>query len=250
MNLYRHLDINIDEKKVISIVGGGGKTTTMFKLANEFKNLGKKVLITTTTAIMKPSEDEYDTFVALDEVIGDEEILKEAAKPGTITVAIGNLIRTDKVKGLEEEVVDYIYNEDIFDYILVEADGAKRRSIKMPRLGEPLIPNSTDIVIGLIGMDVYGKKVDEKTVHRVDIFKEKLSLSEEDIIDEEVISSLVIHPEGLFKDCDDRDKYLILNKADNNELKRASEKIKESVLESSEVKNIIITSYKNGEIIS
>ena len=34
-----------------SLVGGGGKTTAMFRLAHELKALGKKVLVTTTTNI-------------------------------------------------------------------------------------------------------------------------------------------------------------------------------------------------------
>ena len=39
---------------MISLVGGGGKTTTMFYIGNFFANMGKKVIITTSTHIVKP----------------------------------------------------------------------------------------------------------------------------------------------------------------------------------------------------
>ena len=34
---------------IIALVGSGGKTTLLKKMANEFRNEGKKVFVTTTT---------------------------------------------------------------------------------------------------------------------------------------------------------------------------------------------------------
>ena len=42
------------DPNIISLVGGGGKTTTMFGLAERFAAEGKKVLVTTTTHIRRP----------------------------------------------------------------------------------------------------------------------------------------------------------------------------------------------------
>ena len=58
--LYKSFDINLTKKEIISFVGGGGKTTTMFSLAEELKAMGKKVLVTTTTKIFVPNEDQFD----------------------------------------------------------------------------------------------------------------------------------------------------------------------------------------------
>ena len=46
--------------------------------------------------------------------------------------------------------------------VLVEADGAKRLPIKIPREGEPVIPENTDICIVCMGIDAVGKKISEK----------------------------------------------------------------------------------------
>ena len=43
--LHESLGININEKNIISFVGGGGKTTSMYTLANELSSLGKRVCI-------------------------------------------------------------------------------------------------------------------------------------------------------------------------------------------------------------
>lgn len=248
MNLYRCFGIDLEKRQVISIVGGGGKTSTMFELSKELKDLGKKVLVTTSTSIMMPERDQYDEFLTLQDGRIDEDRLVEAARPGTVTVLVGELIRQDKVKGIEEEIIDYIDNEEIFDYIIVEADGSRMRSIKAPREGEPLIPNSTDTVIGVIGMDAYGKEIDEDTVHRLEIFREILDVEDGEIIDEDVIVALVKHPSGLFKNSEDTKRYLLLNKSDSEELIKAGRRIKEKLPESLGLENVYMSSYKNGEI--
>ena len=44
------------ERRVISLVGGGGKTTTMYALAEIFREEGKKVIVTTSTFAVPPEE--------------------------------------------------------------------------------------------------------------------------------------------------------------------------------------------------
>jgi probable selenium-dependent hydroxylase accessory protein YqeC len=51
MTLYEALNIDLNISELISLVGAGGKTSIMFRLAKELKASGKKVLVTTTTNI-------------------------------------------------------------------------------------------------------------------------------------------------------------------------------------------------------
>ena len=45
------------ERRVISLVGGGGKTTIMYALAEIFREEGKKVIVTTSTHLQTPLEE-------------------------------------------------------------------------------------------------------------------------------------------------------------------------------------------------
>ena len=51
--------------KVISIVGGGGKTSLMFLLAHTFQQKGFKAISTTTTHILKPTPQQTGGVVLL-----------------------------------------------------------------------------------------------------------------------------------------------------------------------------------------
>ena len=48
----------LGEGGVISLVGAGGKTSLMFRLAHELEKAGERVLTTTTTKIYEPSADQ------------------------------------------------------------------------------------------------------------------------------------------------------------------------------------------------
>ena len=48
---------------LISLVGAGGKTTTMYTLASELAQKHKRVITTTTTSIYFPRQGETDTLI-------------------------------------------------------------------------------------------------------------------------------------------------------------------------------------------
>src|SRR4030042_6313460 len=67
--------LDLRAKEVISLVGAGGKTTLMFRLAKELLLAGKRVVTTTTTKILEPSSEETRCLY----VHSDEEKLKQLA---------------------------------------------------------------------------------------------------------------------------------------------------------------------------
>ena len=80
----------------------------------------------------------------------------------------------------------------LFDFILVEADGAKRKPIKAPADYEPVIPSSTTLVIGVIGLDALGKAIDEETIHRCELFCSLTGKKAGNTIDREASWSLYV----------------------------------------------------------
>lgn len=207
MNISRLLEI--DKGQLISIVGGGGKTSLMKKLSLEFCKCGKNVLITTTTAIYLPDgEWAHRVIVVLE---GENEFFSET---GGIT-ALGSFIDVNKkLKGVPEQTLCSIKERGIFDLIIAESDGSKGRSVKAPAAHEPVIAPCSDIVVGVIGMDCIGKCIDESVVHRVDEFCHVAGKNEGDIIECGDIARLIMSPFGIFKGAEGAKRYVLLNKVE------------------------------------
>ena len=53
--------LRIEKNSITAITGSGGKTSLMFRLAEELSLKGK-VLITTTTKIFAPDENQYENL--------------------------------------------------------------------------------------------------------------------------------------------------------------------------------------------
>jgi len=140
-------------KELISLVGAGGKTTLMFRLAKELVAGGKKVVTTTTTKIVEPSSDETAFLI----VNQDEEKLKQAVSSHLdqyrhITIASERL-GLRKLRGVSSDLVNDLWGLQEIDYLIVEADGASGRPIKAPRDKEPVIPSNTTLVVAILGVD-------------------------------------------------------------------------------------------------
>lgn len=206
-----------DRKEIISFVGGGGKTSSLFKLAKELKAKNKKVLVTTTTKIFVPEAGDFDTLIITPQPGVD--ILKPAE--GTITVWGRNLLaKGEKLEGIEPVLIDSVFAAGSFDYLLVEADGAKQKPVKAPAAHEPVIPSFTNKTVGIIGLSALNKKVDTE-VFRNEIFKS--ICGDSPILNLEQIFRLITHPEGLFKNTPEHSgKYLFLNQVEGEPLKKAA----------------------------
>lgn len=213
MKLYEALELKLDKGDLISIVGGGGKTTTMYKLAGELKSIGKRVLVTTTTAILAPELYLYDSLLLYNGESSRVETLRSSI--GHITVLGSTINKEGKLLGVEPEEINRLINNKEYDVIIVEADGSKGRPIKAPAQHEPVIPSSTTAVVGVIGLDSLGKRISEATVHRPELFSAITDGEIQGVIDEEKILKLVTHKEGLFKGTPEMaKKFLLLNKED------------------------------------
>ena len=212
---------------IISLVGGGGKTTTMFYIGRYFAKKGKKVVITTTTHIVKP-----DVYTLIDSA-KELEKLEFRDEPVVIGKNAG-----EKLSSLD--IIEVQELDKFADIVLVEADGAKRLPIKIPREGEPVIPENTDICIVCMGIDAVGKKISEKCFRY-----------EDHILSEEDAARILTDKRAEFKGINNRKTLFIINKADSEEdVKKALEieKYIKIFCEEKGFKNfkVSITSYNNN----
>ena len=247
MGIYEALDIDHAQNGLICFVGAGGKTTTIFKLAKELKDHGKKVLVTTTTAIYYPDAGYCDEVI----IDGSKDSgIFAGGKDGCITAFGREVSAEKKLLGADKDFIDELYNKKIFSYLLVEGDGAKRKPIKAPASYEPVIPESTTKTIGVIGLDSLGKKIDNNHVHRPELFCKVTGREMGEVIGEKEIVKLILSAEGLFKTApDNSQKYLLLNKAENRKTQKSAMSIIGSVKENgSDIHGFIVASMVDGRI--
>jgi len=240
-------DIDHTQNELICFVGAGGKTTTIFKLAKELKRYGKRVLVTTTTAMYYPDKRECDEIIV--EKFQDSGIFTRV-KESRIIVFGRKVSTANKLLGVDKEFIEELHKENLFNYILVEGDGSKQRPIKAPAFYEPVIPENTTKIIGVIGLDSLGETIDNNYVHRPELFCKVTGSEIGGVIGKEEIARLIVSPEGLFKavpkDCQ---KYLLLNKAENKEMQRSAMNIIELVKKgSSNIRGFIVATMASGII--
>ncbi|MBW2409536.1 MAG: hypothetical protein JRF72_07020, partial [Deltaproteobacteria bacterium] len=58
----------IEGRGVVSLVGAGGKTSLMFRLAHEISEAGDSVLTTTTTKILNPPPQQSSNLIISDQI--------------------------------------------------------------------------------------------------------------------------------------------------------------------------------------
>lgn len=246
MKLYEALDITLKENELICFVGAGGKTTSLFMLAKELKVCKKRVLVTTTTAIYSPDERDCDQVILRAD---SSDVMKKRSDP-CICILGREVTAENKLLGVDKEYVTNLFMEAVFDYILVEADGSRQRPIKAPSDHEPVIPNGTTKVVGVIGMDAIGRQICSDSVHRSEHFCRLTGRCMGDRIDEEMVAKLILAPEGLFKSVPDGSRtYVLFNKADNRERKKSAVRIVESLTrDASHLPDFILADMFTGTI--
>ncbi|MCC5910194.1 MAG: putative selenium-dependent hydroxylase accessory protein YqeC, partial [Clostridiaceae bacterium] len=154
----------------------------------------------------------------------------------------------NKLLGLSPLVVDRIYTKEIYDVILVEADGSKRKPIKAPNHHEPVIPKGTTRVVGVIGLDALGKEINEMTVHRPHLFCKVTNSIMGELIDTSKVVALTTHREGLFKNTPTNSRrYLLLNKSEDPEKQQKALEIIDAVKKTKNIDGFIVGNMKDNK---
>lgn len=192
--------IYLPTSSLISITGAGGKTTTMYSLASELAEQGKRVITTTTTQIFYPEPGETDLLI-IDSNL--ETLLKTINDAWShchrITVA-GSRLRADKLGGLHPEQPYELLLKSGAHVVIVEADGARHRMIKAPAEHEPVIPAHTSVALLLMSAEAINKPLDENIAHRPELIASVTGIHMGDILSPAVIAKLMTSEQGALKD--------------------------------------------------
>ena len=226
MTSLRH-SLGLQNGGVISLVGGGGKTALMFRLARELATRGDRVLTTTSTKIHMPVRGQTPLVRVSDSV---ERFLKQA---GTVLKRYSHMTAgrrilhfQNKLIGFSAADIDRIWRSNIFNWVIVEADGAAGKPLKAPAAHEPEVPVTTQWLIGVIGLSVVGKPLNAKWVFRPQLVSALTGLAADSDITAAAVAELCLNEAGIMKSAPKRArKFIFLNQAESNRRFRKGEQI-------------------------
>lgn len=143
--------LGLGNHELISLVGGGGKSSTLRALG---RSLAGKVVLSTTTKMGSDQHDNHHVYIGL----SDLEVSQSLAEHRTVMCWANT--EGSKAFGIPPEVADRWWT--LTDHLVVEADGARRRPFKAPAWYEPVLPSSTTLLCSVIGADALDRVIEDQ----------------------------------------------------------------------------------------
>ena len=217
-----------EKNHVVSIIGGGGKTTLLYEMAGFCVKNDQKVLVTTSTHIYRPPKEWHDQSL---------EAVERKFRTGRAAI-IGSACRDpEKLSMPETELFEEARKKA--DLTLIEADGARHLPCKAPAEHEPALLSSSDLVIGVTGLSALGQPLG-KGCFRAERAAELLDCTMEHHITEEDLARLIASEQGQQKDLKGRTFYAVLHQYEEKEHRAAAEKLVE-LLRRQGIEHVLVT---------
>lgn len=208
----------LDEHRRIAFVGAGGKTTAIFRLAEEARQQGEaSVLVAATTHFGAWQTSRGDTHTILTS-LDDLEAWQNSAG---VHVFTGPPVEEERVAGLSPVLVDALEQVARREgcLLLVEADGSRRKPLKAPAAHEPVIPLWVDEVVVVAGMSGLGSTLEAGHIHRPERFAALSGLNEgQQVTVEGLAKVLLVKVGGLKAIPPTAARTVLLNQCDNDTL--------------------------------
>lgn len=181
--------------EIVSLVGGGGKTTAMFRLSEELAAAGWRVLSTTTTHLGREQSALSPHHCLFDPSLEGQRALALALERHRQVLVTGPPVEGGLRWG--SVPADWVACAGA-DIVLVEADGARTLPFKAPAAHEPVVPATTTLLVPVVGIDAVGRPLQEVS-HRPERVSALTGLDLDEPLDTAAIAAVLAHPEGGLK---------------------------------------------------
>ncbi len=159
--------LRIQRGEMVAFVGAGGKTSALFRLAEELRAEGWRVLATTTTRVGQSEMRRAPASLRVTTATQSQEINARLNDQGFLFLYSADDTGRHKIIGLNPDYISSLMDSVNSDVLLIEADGSRRLPLKAPKEHEPVIPQDASLVVPVAGLDVLGQPFDEAHVYNV-----------------------------------------------------------------------------------
>ncbi len=222
----------------LSVVGAGGKKTTLYALAGECTDA-----VVTSTVRIPP----FSSHVA-DVVVSDDPV---AAVRDTDERPLGVVAGTDGDRhiGYDPDAVDELIGATDAT-VLIKADGARTRRLKAPGDHEPQLPRTTDLVVPIASAKVVGKPLSGEIVHRPERVAAITDLGIGDEITADDVAAVLTSRSGGLKQLPESARAVpLVNMVDTKRDERAGREIAERILAREPVDRVVLARMDRRRIV-
>lgn len=188
--------LEIQKGGIITCVGAGGKSSLLMSLAGEWRENKGSFLLTTTTKMFFPQVINFAPVFSRDQLRGKKWVSKFLGKFGYAGWFTG--WRGIKVDGIPPGWIDEFSGDRLVSAVFVEGDGARQKLLKVPAEYEPVIPKSTDLVVGVLSLQALGQELDSRVVHRLERMEAILGKKQGHKLVLPDLAALALHPQGIY----------------------------------------------------
>ena len=226
--------------EVISFVGAGGKTTAMYCLGRELACESWRVITTTTTRIRPPSAAQTEALVLESDPARALCLVEEALRAGTpVTLCTQRLEAETKLEGIPCSLAAALVR--LADAVIIEADGARGRSLKAPAAHEPVVPSETTLFVPVVGIDAVGRRLTRHVAHRPELVAEVTGVARGEVISASVLADLLVHTQGGLKGAPIHARVMpLINKVEDEVALASARQIAARVKANSSVGRVLI----------
>ena len=198
----------VGAQRVISVIGAGGKKTTMYALA---RAAGGRVALSSTAHMYPYDRAQVD---AVETVAADSVVLPHRADARVVAYG-GETAAAQRIGGLTSAQVAILAADATFDLVLLKADGARARWIKAPAAYEPIIAPCTDRVLYLVSAQVIGRPLDQRIAHRPELIAAITGAVTGQPLTAEHVGRLLASSDGALKDLGAMEIVPVINMVDD-----------------------------------
>lgn len=239
MKLFEAL--GLERSDVVAFVGAGGKTSAMFRLADELVQQGWRVITTTTTRIAQDEMAHAPQQIGIGPAIRLPDSLARQVEQYQHVFVFSKVESDQKVHGFRPAWLDdHLARVPFADAVLVEADGSRRLSLKAPLPHEPAIPSLANVVVPVVGLSVLGLPLNDQNVYGADVIYNLTGYPMESPITEQLLGAVVVNPQLGLKNITPGARVIpLLNQATPDNLSSARQ-IAEYILTDLHVERVMI----------